>query len=120
MPSSRSKKPQKAAATAAVQAVVTLRPESWLDESDAKASRADQVAQRVLDRVRQKCGTEPERVKVFSNIGSISIAAEQRFIDQLAAEPEVLRADPNIQQESMKIEPRRKREVDFHGKTKKR
>jgi hypothetical protein len=113
----RSKKTQK---VPSVQAVVTLKPESWLDEANPGASTADQVAQRVIERVKAKCGAGPERVKVFSNIGSFAIAAEPRFIDQLAGEPEVLRADPNIQKESMMIEPRRKREVDFHGKAKKR
>lgn len=94
------------------QMVVTLRPESWLDPKRPDVTSAP-VTQEILDRVSKKSGLAPGRVQMFPNIGAFAISAEADYIDLLSNEPEVLRADENIQQESMDIKPVRKRPVAF-------
>lgn len=94
------------------QMVVTLKPESWLDPRRPEVTSAP-VTQEILDRVSKKSGLAPGRVQMFPNIGAFAISAEADYIDLLSNEPEVLRADENIQQESMAIKPVRKRPVAY-------
>ena len=92
--------------------VVTLKPEAWLDPKRREVTSAP-VTQQILDRVSKKSGLAPERVQMFPSIGAFAISAEADYIELLSKEPEVLRVDNNIQQESMAIKPVRKRPVGF-------
>jgi hypothetical protein len=98
--------------------VVTLKPEAWLDPS--KPDTAEDVMKDLLKRVTDKSNSKPARVQYFPNIGALSISASADFIEMLRNEPEVLRADVNEQQQSMKIEPIRKRPVAFGSRSKKK
>jgi hypothetical protein len=92
--------------------VVTLKPEAWLDPKRSEVTSAP-LTQEILDRIAKKSGLAPERVQMFPNIGAFAISAEGDYIDLLSKQPEVLRVDENIQQESMAIKPVRKRPVGF-------
>lgn len=98
--------------------VVTLKPEAWLDPAALEAT-AEPVMRELLERVAKKSGVEPGRVQMFPNIGALNVSASPSFMEHLAREPEVLRADQNLQEESMKIEPIRKRSVTFGSSRKK-
>jgi hypothetical protein len=113
------KKTKPAAASQPLQAVVTLKPESWLDASSPAADAAP-LMEKLLERITKQSGMEPERVQLFPNIGAFSISADPTFIEQLTKEPEVLKAAPNVREESMKIEPVRKRPVAYGQRTRKK
>lgn len=98
--------------------VVTLRPEAWLDPS--KPGTAEKMMKDLLARVTAKSESKPAKVQYFPNIGALSISASASFIEALKNEPEVLRADKNAQEQSMKIEPIRKRPVAFGSRSKKK
>lgn len=106
------KKSRPAAAREPLQAVVTLKPESWLDVASA-ATDAAPLMEQLLERIKKQSGMEPERVQLFPNIGAFSISADPTFIEQLTRQPEVLHAAPNTRDDSMKIEPVRKRTVGY-------
>jgi len=101
------------------QAVVTLKPESWLDTS-TEAIDAGPLMKKLLARTAKKSGMEPDQVQLFPNIGAFSISADPAFIEQFAKEPEVLKTAANLREESMKIEPVRKRAVGYGQRSRKK
>ena len=112
----RSKKTRPAAAPEPLQAVVTLKPEVWLDAA-APETNAGPLMEKLLARISKESGIKPDRVQLFPNIGAFSISADAKFIEQLTKAPEVLKTAPNVRQESMKIEPIRKRRVGYGQRT---
>lgn len=102
----------KSGAADPLQAVVTLKPESWLGATGAEANAAP-VMEQLLERITKEIGLSPQRVQMFPNIGAFSISADAEFIAQLAQAPEVLKAAPNVREESMKIPPARRRAVGY-------
>lgn len=115
----RAKRTKPAAVSEPLQAVVTLKPDAWLDAS-APESNATPLMEKLLARVSKESGMKPERVQLFPNIGAFSISADAKFIEQLAQAPEVLQAAPNLREESMKIAPVRKRAVGYGQRTPKK
>ena len=113
------KKSKPAAAREPLQAVVTLKPESWLDAA-SPATDAAPLMEKLLERITKQSGMEPERVQLFPNIGAFSISADPKFIEQLTKEPEVMHAAPNIREESMKVDPVRKRPVGYGQRPRKK
>jgi hypothetical protein len=96
-----------AATEGSVQAIVGLLPD---DPTNVVLSpeRTEELAQKVLDRVKKHVGSKEKRYHVFKNLGSFVIDADPRFLRELISQPEVASAMANRQPESMLIAPIKK------------
>ena len=83
-----------AARDESVEAVFTLRP----DDSSRAASgpeRTEEVASRVLARVKERVGLDADEVNIFRNFGSFAVSAPARFVRELLTQPEIASAMAN-------------------------
>ena len=93
-----------------IEAVIRLRP---LMRSQAAPSPEEttELTQKILDRVKQKCGKSETRYNVFKNLGSFVVSAPPDFVRELIEQPEVAAAVANRQPGSAVIAPLKKRRV---------
>jgi hypothetical protein len=95
---------QASASEEPVGAVLRLRPG---DPSQIVPSpeQTEQLAQKVLERVKKRVGGDEPKHNVFRNLGSFAIAAGPRFMRELLEQPEIASAMANRQPEDPSYEP---------------
>jgi hypothetical protein len=103
--------------SAAIAAVVKLRPK---DETQRKLppEEMQQVAETVLERVRQQAGEKEQDYYVLEMLGAFNLVASPHFIANLLNQPEVASAFSAEGEGSAYIPPRNVKEVQLDVKVK--
>ncbi|MEN3331859.1 MAG: hypothetical protein V7641_1224 [Blastocatellia bacterium] len=93
-----------------VEAVFMLRPD---DPSQVAPSpeRMEELTHQILERVKQRTGSQENRINIFRNLGSFVVSAPPVFLQELLLQPEIAAAMANQQPQQEVIKPVKQRPV---------
>jgi hypothetical protein len=83
-----------AARDQSVEAVFTLRPDAS-PRADSGPERTEEIASRVLARVKERVGLDADQVNIFRHFSSFAVCAPACFVRELLTQPEIASAMAN-------------------------